>query len=167
MTVDLVAVGRADNRILVRRVEPSDPATAPMMAELTEEYVSRYGEGAREEMARYPTAEFAAPHGGMLLLFEHGHPVAGGAFRRYDDRTAELKRIWTHSAHRRRGLGRRVVDELERAAAAAGYRRVYLTTGPRQPEAKALYLATGYTALFDVTADPLTIGPLPFEKSLT
>lgn len=36
-----------------------------------------------------------------------------------------------------------------------------------QPEAKELYLALGYTALFDVAADPLTIGPLPFEKDLT
>jgi polar amino acid transport system permease protein len=60
-----------------------------------------------------------------------------------------------------------VVVELEREAAAAGYERAYLTTGPRQPEAKALYLALGYTALFDVEADPLTIGPLPFVKSLT
>jgi polar amino acid transport system permease protein len=59
-----------------------------------------------------------------------------------------------------------VLAELERTAAAAGYRRLYLTTGPRQPEAKGLYLAAGYTPLFDVTADPMTIGPLPFEKPL-
>ncbi|CAL9662126.1 hypothetical protein SUDANB105_07060 [Streptomyces sp. enrichment culture] len=75
-------------------------------------------------------------------------------------------RIRTHSAHRRRGLARRVVAELEREALARGYRRVYLTTGPRQPEARGLYLATGYTPLFDTHADPETIGPLPFEKHL-
>ena len=56
--------------------------------------------------------------------------------------------------------------ELEREAAARGYRRVYLTTGPRQPEARGLYLAMGYTALFDTTDDPQQIGPLPFEKAL-
>lgn len=72
--------------------------------------------------------------------------------------------MWTHSAHRRRGLARRVLTELERCAARAGYRRIHLTTGPRQPEAKGLYLAAGYTPLFDVTADPATVGPLPFEK---
>jgi polar amino acid transport system permease protein len=60
-----------------------------------------------------------------------------------------------------------VVVSLEREAAATGYERGYLTTGPRQPEAKALYLAMGYTALFDIDADPLTIGPLPFSKVLT
>ena len=151
----------------VRRVTWDDPATTPLRTELTHEYVARYGEAAREEMTRYDPALFAPPDGTLLLLFEAGEAVAGGAFKRYDEHTAELKRIWTHSAHRRRGLGRRVVAELEAEAVRSGYRRLYLTTGPRQPEAKALYLATGYTPLFDVTADPLTIGPLPFTKDLT
>lgn len=92
--------------------------------------------------------------------------MAGGAFRRYDEVTAELKRIWTHSAHRRRGLARRVLDELEREITARGYRRIYLTTGPRQPEAKGLYLATGYTPLYDPELPPEQIGKHPFEKEL-
>ena len=150
----------------VRRVAIDDRLVEPLLRELTEEYVSRYGEGAREEMARYPKDAFREPQGVLLLLLEDGEPVAGGAFRRYDEDTAELKRVWTASGHRRRGLARRVVAELEAAAVTAGYRRAYLTTGPRQPEAKGLYLATGYTPLFDVSADPLTVGPLAFEKHL-
>ncbi|MEV0680694.1 GNAT family N-acetyltransferase [Actinosynnema sp. NPDC050436] len=157
MTVDTVEA---------RRVRWEDPETAPLREELAREYVTRYGEGAREELTRYDPALFTPPDGVLLLLFEGGAAVAGGAFMRHDERTAEFKRIWTHSDHRRRGLGRRVVAELERAAARSGYRRVYLTTGPRQPEAVGLYLATGYTALFDVGADPLTTGHLPFEKHL-
>ncbi|MER8183699.1 GNAT family N-acetyltransferase [Kitasatospora sp. NPDC094015] len=173
----------------VRQALLGDPLTEPLVRELTHEYVTRYGPGGHAEMARYPAAEFAPPHGLLLLLLEDGRPVAGGAYRRADGRTAELKRMWTHSAHRRRGLARRVLAELERAAAAAGYRRIVLTTGPRQPEAKALYLATGYTPLFDLGRDPVTgtgpdqgpgpgsdhapgagpppaAGPLPFEKHL-
>jgi hypothetical protein len=42
-----------------------------------------------------------------------------------------------------------VLAELEAHAAARGYSRMYLTTGARQPEAKALYLAAGWTPLFD------------------
>ncbi|MFQ6141963.1 GNAT family N-acetyltransferase [Streptomyces sp. SID10815] len=151
----------------VVRVPVSDPRVRPLLRELGDEYSARYGKDAHAELARYPDEEFTAPHGGvLLLLLEHDEPVAGGAFRRYDAGTAELKRIWTHSAHRRRGLARRVVAELEHEAAARGYRRVYLTTGPRQPEARGLYLRTGYTPLFDTEADPETIGPLPFEKHL-
>ncbi|GAB2706779.1 GNAT family N-acetyltransferase [Kitasatospora kifunensis] len=152
--------------LTVSQVSATDPLAEPLIRELTQEYLARYGEGAHAEMARYPATEFAPPHGLLLLLLADGEPVAGGAYRRYDESTAELKRMWTHSAHRRRGLARRVLAALEKRAQLAGYRRIYLTTGPRQPEAKGLYLAAGYTPLFDVAADPLTIGPLPFEKFL-
>ncbi|MDF3289749.1 GNAT family N-acetyltransferase [Streptomyces silvisoli] len=154
-------------RLTITRVAVSDPLVEPLLRELGDEYSARYGKDAHTELARYPADEFAPPDGVLLLLLEDGEPVAGGAFRRYDEATAELKRIWTHSAHRRRGLARRVIAELEREAVARGYRRVYLTTGPRQPEARGLYLATGYTPLFDTTANPETIGPLPFEKHLS
>lgn len=156
------------SELTVIHVTASDPRVGPLLRELGHEYSARYGKDAHAELARYPDEEFTEPYGGvLLLLLEHGRPVAGGAFRRYDETTAELKRIWTHSAHRRRGLARRVVAELEREAGARGYLRIYLTTGPRQPEARGLYLATGYIPLFDTEADPETIGPLPFEKHLT
>jgi GNAT superfamily N-acetyltransferase len=153
--------------LTVTQVTTADPRVEPLLRELGDEYSRRYGKDAHGELARYPDEEFTAPYGGvLLLLLELGEPVAGGAYRRYDATTAELKRIWTHSAHRRRGFARRVVAELEREASTRGYRRIYLTTGPRQPEARGLYLATGYTPLFDTEADPETIGPLPFEKHL-
>ncbi|MEV6171798.1 GNAT family N-acetyltransferase [Streptomyces sp. NPDC051954] len=153
--------------LTVIHVPVSDPRVRPLLRELGHEYSTRYGKDAHAEIARYPDEEFSAPYGGLLLLLlERGEPVAGGAFRRYDATTAELKRIWTHSTHRRRGLARRALAELEREASARGYRRIFLTTGPRQPEARALYLATGYTPLFDTNADPEAIGPLPFEKHL-
>ncbi|MFE6337152.1 GNAT family N-acetyltransferase [Streptomyces sp. NPDC057798] len=153
--------------LTVIQVAVSDPRVRPLLRELGDEYSARYGKDAHAELARCPDEEFTPSHGGvLLLLLERGETVAGGAFRRYDATTAELKRIWTHSAHRRRGLARRVVAELEREAVGRGYHRIHLTTGPRQPEARALYLAVGYTPLFDTEADPETIGPLPFEKHL-
>ena len=136
-----------------------DPRVRPLLDELAVEYDSRYGDrfgrgAAAEELNRYPASEFEGPGGALLVIQENGESVAGGAFRRYDADTAEFKRIWTHSAHRRRGLARLVLAELEALAARRGYRRVYLTTGPRQPEAKHLYLTTGYEAQFDLDQDP-------------
>jgi GNAT superfamily N-acetyltransferase len=145
------------------------------------EYDARYGDlfgGAAQELTRYPAEEFLPPHGELVLLLEDGVPVAGGAFRRHPDPgTAEVKRMWTAAAHRRRGLARRVLTELEDRAAARGYVRMYLTTGARQPEAKALYLAAGWTPLFDPAVprptDLETLRGLPpaqrvyaFEKTL-
>jgi GNAT superfamily N-acetyltransferase len=143
----------------------TDPLARPLLDELTHEYSTRY-ERPVDLGREYPPEEFAPPRGAFLLLLADGEPVAGGAYRRYDATTAEFKRIWTHSAHRRRGLARRVLAALEEDAAARGYRRAYLTTGPRQPEARGLYLAAGYRPLFDLSAAPETIGPLPFEKHL-
>jgi GNAT superfamily N-acetyltransferase len=149
----------------VRHVTVGDEAVRPLLAGLAEEYNSRYG--ASNDLTRYPASDFTPPDGVFLVLMEDGVTIAGGAFRRYDETTAELKRIWTHPDHRRRGLGRVVVRELEEEAARRGYRHIYLTTGWRQPEATKLYLAAGYRPLFDVTADPETIEqPLPFEKAL-
>lgn len=148
-----------------------DPRVRPLLDELAREYDARYGGlfgrgAAAEELNRYPAEEFLAPGGALLIVQEDGESVAGGAFRRHGPETAEFKRIWTHSAHRRRGLARFVLAELETLAARRGYRRVYLTTGPRQPEAKHLYLNTGYEPQFDLEAAPETLGPLAFTKDL-
>jgi GNAT superfamily N-acetyltransferase len=133
-------------------VSQDDPLAAPLLAELAVEYADRYG-GTQERILAwlrgYPAAEFAAPDGALLigLCPASGQPVTGGAFRRFDDEIAELKRVWTDSRHRRRGYGRALLTALEAEIAARGYRRVYLTTGDRQPEAEALYLSSGYTRL--------------------
>ncbi|MGY1693342.1 MULTISPECIES: GNAT family N-acetyltransferase [unclassified Geodermatophilus] len=137
----------------VASVHPDDPLAAPLFAELAAEYDARYGDlfgGAHEELTRYPVEEFLPPDGELVLLLAGGTPVAGGAYRRHaDPGTAEVKRMWTAATHRRRGLARQVLAELETRAAARGYSRLFLTTGPRQPEAKALYLTAGWTPLFD------------------
>jgi GNAT superfamily N-acetyltransferase len=150
---------------------PLDPRAKPLIDELTYEYDSRYGSyfseaGAVEEMNRYPAEAFAPPHGNFLLLERNGETIGGGAFKYYDARTAEFKRIWTRSDLRRQGLAVKVLLELEVLAARQGYSRIYLTTGFRQPEAVGLYLKYGYTALFDTDADPEIFKTLPFEKEI-
>jgi GNAT superfamily N-acetyltransferase len=150
----------------VRPHAVTDPEVAPLLAELTEEYAARYGAVSAGEMNRYPATEFLPPGGVLLILSEDGESVAGGAYKRFDDQTAEIKRMWTHSAHRRRGLATRVLTELEAEAKRRGYRRLVLTTGPKQPEAAALYLATGYQSLDPKPFDKENFGLLAFEKDL-
>lgn len=150
---------------------PLDPRAQPLIAALTNEYETRYADiervaGEPPEMHRYPPEAFQTPEGNFLLLLRDGVAIGGGAFKRYDAHTAEFKRIWTHTDLRRQGLARKVLVELEAQALRQGYSRVYLTTGFRQPEAVALYLGHGYTALFDLAQDPETIKHLPFEKHL-
>ncbi len=150
-------------------VELTDPRLAPLLAGLTAEYTQRYGDhdgSVARELNRFPAEEFRAPVGRIVILELDGQTVAGGAFRPYDRQTAEFKRIWTHDDYRRRGLARKVLTELELEAAKLGYSQVYLTTGPRQPEARNLYLRAGYTPHFDLHADPASLAYLAFSKSL-
>lgn len=151
-------------KLTVRQLSIADAEAKPLLDGLAAEYTTRYGPN--DELTRFPPSEFAPPHGAFVLVFADDRAVAGGAFRRLDEQTAELKRMWTDGRFRRRGLARLVVTELEREAARRGYRRIFLTTGPRQPEAEALYLAAGYRPEYDLGADRQLLGFLPFTKEL-
>jgi GNAT superfamily N-acetyltransferase len=151
-------------------VGQEDPLAEPLLAELTVEYASRYGV-AEEDMSKWlrgtPAAEFEAPGGGLLIGLIGEEPVTGGAFCRFDADTAELKRIWTDSRHRRQGHAKALLVALEAEIGARGYRRIYLTTGDRQPEAEALYLSTGYTRLAEPLPAEGAVFPIAFVKALS
>ena len=165
------------NRLRFVAVGQNDPLAAPLLAELTVEYASRYGvteTDVSKWLRGYPAAEFEAPCGGLLIglspaskRYPDGEPVTGGAFCRFDTDTAELKRIWTDSRHRRRGHAKALLIELEARIAARGYRRAYLTTGDRQPEAEALYLSSGYTRLAEPLPAEGDVFPIAFVKRLS
>ena len=151
-------------------VRPDDDLAQPLIAELAVEYATRYDgteEGVLRWLRGHPAEDFAPPRGGMVIGLLDGLPVTGGAFCRFDGaQTAELKRIWTDRRYRQRGFGRLLLAELEARIAALGYRRVYLTTGNRQPEAEALYTAVGYTRLPQARSPEPHFTAVAFEKLL-
>lgn len=161
------------DRIIHSRLDSAEAAV--LVAELGAEYEARYSDyewfdepaGAPEEIDLFPPFLFTPPYGDLLLIQRGGQSIAGGAFIYLDEETAEIKRVWTSSQHRRQGLSRKIMAALEDEIAHRGYRRIYLTTGPRQPEARQLYLKLGYTPLFDLAADPEEIAHLAFEKKIT
>ncbi|MDF3149369.1 GNAT family N-acetyltransferase [Streptomyces sp. T21Q-yed] len=58
--------------------------------------------------------------------------------------TAQLRRVYVRPEHRRRGLARRLVDELLAFAVAdGGYRAVYLHTDPKVPGAEGFWRSLG------------------------
>ena len=143
-----------------------DPRVAVLLEDLARDYEQRYGEGGITEMSSYPDEQFEAPDGKFVILQHAGQTVAGGAYRKYDEQTAELKRIWTHPDYRRRGLGIKLLEVLEDEAAGHGYRKLFLVTGPMQPEAIAMYARHGYEPLFDMSADLAQLHELAFAKPL-
>jgi GNAT superfamily N-acetyltransferase len=151
-------------------VGQEDRLAESLLAELAVEYASRYGateEAVSNWLRGYPADEFAPPAGGLLIGLLNDKPVTGGAFRRFDESTAELKRIWTDSRYRRQGHAKALLAELEAEIAARGYRSIYLTTGDRQPEAEALYLSTGYFRLPEPLPAEGEVYPIAFQKTLS
>jgi DNA-binding MarR family transcriptional regulator/ribosomal protein S18 acetylase RimI-like enzyme len=109
-------------------------------------------------------AELTLPAGLLLVATLHSEPVGCGALKLHGDEPAELKRMWVSPDVRGLGLGRRLLAELEREAAARGASVVRLETNRSLVEAIGLYRAAGYTEVPAFNTEPYA--DHWFEKSL-
>lgn len=71
-------------------------------------------------------------------------PVASGAFRKLDSKTAEIKRMYVRDENRGQGISKIVLAELESWAKEEGCTRAILETGMPHFEAIWLYKKSGY-----------------------
>ena len=127
-----------------------------LMAEYMDEIERRLG--APFDRARYPDpapAELEPPRGMLLVAFDGDDPVACGAVRRLGPDVAEIKRMYVAPRARGRGLGRKLLRELERAAIELGCRTARLDTMAAMAEAGALYRSAGYEPIADYNGNPL------------
>jgi DNA-binding MarR family transcriptional regulator/GNAT superfamily N-acetyltransferase len=88
--------------------------------------------------------ELRPPAGVLLLARLRGEPVGCGALKNHPGAPSEIKRMWVADSVRGLGVGRRLLAELERRAAAHGARTVRLETNRHLVEAIALYRRAGY-----------------------
>jgi DNA-binding MarR family transcriptional regulator/RimJ/RimL family protein N-acetyltransferase len=94
------------------------------------------------------------PAGLFLVAALRGEPVGCGALRFHGDQPTELKRMWVAESARGLGIGRRLLDELERWAAAGGARVIRLETNETLTEAIGLYRSAGYREVDAFNAEP-------------
>jgi GNAT superfamily N-acetyltransferase len=91
--------------------------------------------------------ELAEPRGLFLVARTHGE-IAGGIGLRTigapEQHLGEIKRLWVRPDLRRGGIAISLMNEIENRARSLGYVRLYLETGPKQPEAVALYNSIGW-----------------------
>jgi GNAT superfamily N-acetyltransferase len=122
-----------------------------LIDEVQREYVVRYGGPDRTPLE--PTY-FEAPEGAFYVGYRDDVPVIMGGWRFRPDvsrlgseRAAEVKRMYVAPAGRRGGLARLMLAHLEATARTAGADVMILETGTAQPEAMALYEASGYRVI--------------------
>jgi putative acetyltransferase len=96
--------------------------------------------------------ELAEPLG-LFLVARVNTDVAGGIGLRsiggLDQHLGEVKRLWVRPDLRRAGIAVALMDEMEQRARLLGYVRLYLETGPKQPEAVALYASLGWDSVVE------------------
>jgi ribosomal protein S18 acetylase RimI-like enzyme len=98
--------------------------------------------------------ELTPPAGALLIARLDGRAIGCGALKFHPDAPAELKRMWVAPEARGLGLGRRLLEELEKHARQAGATAVRLETNRSLKEAIQLYRSTGYREVAAFNSEP-------------
>jgi GNAT superfamily N-acetyltransferase len=101
-----------------------------------------------------PPEELMPPAGALLLAYEDGEAVACGAVHVISPGVAEVKRMFVAPRARGRGMGRALLDALERAAVELGCDVARLDSTEPLAEAMALYRSAGYVEIGDYNGNP-------------
>lgn len=127
--------------LTVAAEDPNSEAAAHLIRQLSASLAELYGD---DGSGNFAPADVCVPRSAFVIARWKGEPVGCGAIRPLEEEIAEIKRMYVLPEGRRRGIGRRVMEELERLAGEFGYRAIWLETGLQQPDAIALYERSGY-----------------------
>jgi len=92
-------------------------------------------------------AEFALPHGRLILAATDTLMAGCVAYRALDSYSAELKRLFVRPRAQGLGVGRALVKEAIQQARATGYRSLKLNTLKNMTSAITLYRALGFAEI--------------------
>ncbi len=80
----------------------------------------------------------------VILIYHNNEAIACGSFKKYDDKTAELKRVFLKKECRGMGLAGKLIAKLEENARCNGFETMILETGKPLVAAGKLYEKLGY-----------------------
>lgn len=97
-----------------------------------------------DEHAFYARFNKIAAIRNAIVCYADDKAIGCGAFKKYDDTKAEIKRMFVLPEFRGHGIGINILKELELWATEMNYTECILETGKKQPEAIHLYQKAGY-----------------------
>ena len=124
----------------LRFVDADNKDFHDLAAKLDEYYFSLVG----EVQNRY--APYNLPHlfQCRIVAYVDGKPAGCGAWKKIDETTFEVKRIYIAPEFRRKGIAGAIITALEQDAAKQGFARAILETAPMTGDSAALYRKLGY-----------------------
>ena len=150
----------------VMAADPLSPDAQRCLDQYFEEIASRFPGGFdRDAGGAAAVQEFVPPKGCLLIAWLFGQPIGCGAIRTLEPGIGEIKRMWVSSKMRGLGVGRRLLEELERVARKHKMRAVRLDTNESLTEAIHLYGASGYREIDRFNDNPYAHHW--FEKNLS
>jgi len=129
--------------IHIRRSTLASPDAGELIAALNAELTTTFPEPGASHFS-LSDAQVIPGDGAFLVAYLDDAAVGCGAVRRLDQTTAEIKRMYVNPSVRGRGIGRALVEALEREARLIGVTKIVLETGTRLASAIKLYEAMGY-----------------------
>ena len=88
--------------------------------------------------------DYAPPRGALLVAVDGPRYLAMIALRPFDERTAEMKRLYVRPGARGRGLARQLISRLCDEARRLNYEEIRLDTLPKMGGAQAIYESYGF-----------------------
>lgn len=103
--------------------------------------------GGEENRAQYIPYNALDDIHDVLVAYENDIPIGCASFKRYDDGSAEVKRVFVQEEYRSKGIGRMLMESLEQLAKDKGYSCLILESGEPLAAAMRLYRSLGYTVI--------------------
>jgi DNA-binding MarR family transcriptional regulator/GNAT superfamily N-acetyltransferase len=149
----------------IERVDPASPAARWCVGQYFDELNRRFESGF-DPGASLPAddRDLVPPRGAFLVASVDGEPVASGAVKTVSPGVGSLKRMWVAETVRGLGIGRRMLEALERHARELGMTSLRLETNETLQEAIRLYRSAGFQEVARFSSDPYAHHW--FEKSL-
>lgn len=118
----------------------SDNADFKYLTQLFDEYLVDIDGDERDFFAQYN--QIHLNH--VLVYYEDGKALGCGAFKQYEPKVAEIKRMFVLPEQRGKGIAVSILNEIETWAREEGYESAILETAPKLESAIALYKKSGY-----------------------
>jgi putative acetyltransferase len=143
--------------LTIRAEPPNQPDVIPLIEALDAQMTALYPAASNHLL---DIAALSDPAVTFLVVRDGGEVIGCGALLRDSRGWGEVKRMVVRPEQRGRGIGKRVLAELETIARGAGLPLLRLETGIHNTDALALYRHSGFAecAPFgDYKPDPLSV----------